>query len=101
MPGIDRLLDQVVECGAAGMAHDLDAVGLGGNRLLELVDHGFRRPGRELRLEVDAERRRGLRRAGLAGERRAVAGVAAHLHVHHEALADGVVRMGGGDAGDH
>ena len=30
--------------------------------------------------------------AGLAGERRAVAGVAAHLHVHDEALADRVGR---------
>ena len=30
----------------------------------------------------------GLGGAGLAGERRAVAGIAAHLHVHHQALAD-------------
>ena len=42
-------------------------------------------------LSVDAERLGGLRGAGLAGERRAVAGVAAHLHVHREALADRIV----------
>ena len=88
---VDGALDEVVEGGAAGMAHDLDAVRLGGDRLLELVDHGLRRPGRELLLEVDAERCGGLRGAGLAGERGAVAGIAAHLHVHGDALADRVV----------
>ena len=41
----------------------------------------------------------GLRGAGLAGERGAVAGVAAHLHVHGDALADQVVGRGGADAG--
>ena len=85
---VDGRLDEVVEGGAAGMAHDLDAGRLGGDRLLELVDHGLRRPGRELLLEVDAEGRGRLRGAGLAGERGAVAGVAAHLHVHGEAFAD-------------
>ena len=96
---VDRALDEVVEGGAAGMAHDLDAGRLGGDRLLELVDHGLRRPGRELRLEVDAEGGGGLRGAGLAGERGAVAGVAAHLHVHGEALADRIVGESGAGAG--
>ena len=43
-------------------------------------------------LQLDAERRGGLRGAGLAGERRAVAGVAAHLHVHDEARAGRILR---------
>ncbi len=85
-------LDEVMEGGRAGMAHDLDAARLGGDRFLELVDHGFRRPGRELLLQFDAQRRGGLLGAGLAGERGAVAGVAAHLHIHGQALAD---RVGG------
>ena len=45
---------------------------------------------------VDPERLGGFLRAGLAGERRAVAGVAAHLHVHREPLAE---RVGGAGAG--
>ena len=85
---IDGLLDEVMESGRARVAHDLDAVRLGGHRLLELVDHRLGRPGRELRLQIDAERFGGFLRARLTGERRAVAGVAAHLHVHHQAFAD-------------
>ena len=80
------------------MAHDLDAGRLGRHRLLELVDHRLRRPGRELRLELDAKRVGGLLGAGLAGERRAVAGVAAHLHVHHEPFADRIGRDAGAAA---
>ena len=73
--------------------------GLGGHRLLELVDHGLRRPARELLVElVDAERLGGGGGAGLAGERGAVAGIAAHLHVDGDALAG---RVGGhGRAGE-
>ena len=89
---VGRLFDEIVEGGRARMAHDLDAVRLGGHRLLELGDHRLGRPGRELRLQIDAERLGGLRRAGLAGQRRPVAGVAAHLHVHHQPFAD---RIGG------
>ena len=85
---VDGALDDVMEGGGARVAHDLDAVRLGGDRLLELVDHGLRRPGRELLLQVDAEGGGGLRGAGLAGKRGAVAGVAAHLHVHDQAFAD-------------
>src|SRR3546814_14458584 len=54
----DRLRHQVVERGAAGMAHDLDAVRLGRHRLLELVDHGLRRPGGKLLLELDSTEER-------------------------------------------
>ncbi len=96
---VDGALDDVMERGGARVAHDLDAVRLGGNRLLELVDHGLRRPGRELRLQLDAESRSGLSGAGLTGERRSVAGVAAHLHVHDQAFADRIGGRGHTDAG--
>ena len=63
-------------------------VGLGSDRLLELVDHGFGRPGGELLLELDAEGLGSLSSTGLARQGGAIAGVAAHLHVHGEAGAD-------------
>ena len=89
-PLVDGLLDEVMKRNAAGMPHDLNAVGLGGHRFLELVDHSLRLPLRELGLQLDSERLGGFLGAGLTGEGRAVAGVAAHLHVHDEALADRV-----------
>ena len=95
---VGRLFDEVMEGGRARMAHDLDAGRLGGHRLLELRDHRLRRPGGELRFQFDAERLGGLRRAGLPRQRRPVAGVAAHLHVHDQAFADGVGGPGGRDA---
>ena len=63
---VDGLLDEIVERDCAGMAHDLDAVRLGGHRLLELGDHRLRRPGGELRLERrrPAPRRPAPRRSG-------------------------------------
>ena len=45
-------------------------------------------------LQLDAERLGGFRGTGLAGERGAVAGVAAHLHVHDEPGAWRVLRQG-------
>ncbi len=89
---VDGLLDEVMKGRAARVAHDLDAVRLGGHRLLELADHGLRRPSRELRLDLHTEGFRGFLRARLTRERRPVAWVAAHLHVHHQALADRIGR---------
>jgi hypothetical protein len=97
---VDRLLDQVHERLVAGMAHDRDAGGLGGQGLLELLDHLLRRPARELLVQaVEAE---GLGRGGgtgLAGQCGPVAGIAAHLHVHGDALAGRVGGEGGARRG--
>jgi hypothetical protein len=90
---VDGLLDEVREGLVAGVAHDHDAARLRGERLLELLDHPLRRPGRELLVEaVDAESLGRGTRAGLARERRAVAGVSAHLHVDRDALAGRLLR---------
>jgi hypothetical protein len=80
------------------VAHDLDAGGLGGDGLLELVDHGLGRPGGKLLLELDPERLGGLRRAGLTRQGGTIAGIAAHLHVHGEAGTDQIISHGAGDA---
>ncbi len=102
---IDRLLDEIGEGVGAGVTHDHDAARPGGECFLELGDHRFRRPGRELGVElIDAERLGGRRRAGLAGEGGAVAGIAAHLHVDRDALAGrlvgGLRGPGEGERGD-
>jgi len=75
-----------VEGGAPRVAHDLDAVGLGGHRLLELVDHGLRRPGGELLLELDAER--GLSEKGLADTLEAAGLTVDRLEITQEANSD-------------
>ena len=87
------LLDQRRPGVGTRMAHDLDAVGARRHGLAELVEHGLAGPGRELLLEVDAERLgRGLGPV-LARQGGAVAGLAAHLEVHHQALAQLLLRL--------
>jgi hypothetical protein len=65
--------------------------------LAELVQHRLRVPGRELLDDLDAEGMRGIGGARLPREGRAVARVAAHLHVHGHAGAEraGRCRLGG------
>ena len=97
MPSSTACLTRLCKRVAAGMAHDDDAGGLGGQSLLELFDHGFRRPAGELRIElVDPQRGGGLRGAGLASQYGAFAGMAAHLHVDGQTFAG---RVGGNSGG--
>jgi len=89
---ISGLFDEVVEGRASRVAHDLDAIRLGGHRLLELLDHRLRRPGGKLRFQFDAQGGGGLSGSRLSSERRAIAGVAAHLHIHDQAFPDRIGR---------
>ncbi len=85
-----RLIDERLECIRTRMAHDHDAAWICCERLLELLDHLLRRPGRELLVElIDAQRLRRRRRTRLPRQRRPVAGIAAHLHVDRDARRPG------------
>ncbi len=98
-PRVDRFLDQGLEGALAGMAHDLDAVGIGGHRLLELGDHLFGLPARVLLDQIDPQMLgRRLGPVG-AGQDRRIAGVAAHLHVHGDLRCRRRRRQAGGKGG--
>src|SRR6185437_8498205 len=77
-----------LECVVPRMTHDLDAIRLGGNGLTKLLEHFLRLPGRILLDDLDPESVAGRQRTVRARPSRAIAGVAAHLHVHHHALAE-------------
>src|SRR2546427_663919 len=93
---LDRVRHERSEGFVAGVAHDLDARGRGGERLAEMLQHDFRLPPRVLLDELDAECRRGGAGAVGARQGRAVARIASHLEIHVDALAQRFLGAGGG-----
>ncbi len=96
-----RLGDQRLPGLSTRMAHDLDAVGPRRHGLAELVEHGLAGPGGELLAHVDAQGLGGGLGAILARQGGAVAGLAAHLEVHHQALAQLLLGLGGARQSQH
>jgi len=77
----DRLIHQRRERVFTGVTHDGDAIRFRGQGFVELVDHGLLIPARVLLVQLDAQGFGSGDGAIRAGQRRAVALRAAHLHV--------------------
>src|SRR4029077_2603717 len=83
------LVDQRRHGVFTGVAHNFDAVRLGGNRLLELVDHLFGVPACVLLMQFDAKGFGCRLRTGGAGQHGGNTRIAAHLHIDDDRLAFG------------